>query len=224
MRSNQTNDIDIKIISEHEEATDGMYFYITLDKNDLVIGEQQSQSPVDISSFPLMRRTSRSGSQVMGKQLVEESFVPVYEEISKQQMTFEQVQAAMFAINLGLKLDFDTEVELQSSVIRFAGLLPEPDGGEWQPGLRMAEGTIITHNSINFIVLQSHIAQSGWEPSGVPALFKEIREAYAEWVQPQGGHDAYMKGDRVIHNGEIWISDINANVWAPGVHGWSRVT
>ena len=56
---------------------------------------------------------------------------------------------------------------------------------------------------------------SGWrevvEEGGVPA-----------WVQPTGAHDAYMKGDRVSHNGGTWTSTVAANVWEPGVYGWSK--
>ena len=42
-----------------------------------------------------------------------------------------------------------------------------------------------------------------------------------EWVQPFGGHDAYSIGDEVSYNGQVWVSNINGNVWAPGVFGWS---
>lgn len=30
----------------------------------------------------------------------------------------------------------------------------------------------------------------------------------------------YTKGDKVTHNGKTWISDIDNNVWEPGVYGW----
>ena len=46
---------------------------------------------------------------------------------------------------------------------------------------------------------------------------------HPEWVQPTGAHDAYSQGDIVKHNGILWISDINANIWAPGVFGWSQL-
>lgn len=36
-------------------------------------------------------------------------------------------------------------------------------------------------------------------------------------------HDAYGKGDKVSHNGKHWQSDIDANVYEPGVYGWSEV-
>ena len=54
----------------------------------------------------------------------------------------------------------------------------------------------------------------GFSENGVPI-----------WTQPLGAFDAYQKGDEVEHpegSGNIWISDIDGNVWMPGVHGWVR--
>ena len=42
---------------------------------------------------------------------------------------------------------------------------------------------------------------------------------WPEWVQPTGAHDAYAKGSQVTHNGERYVSRIDANVWEPGVFG-----
>lgn len=42
---------------------------------------------------------------------------------------------------------------------------------------------------------------------------------WPEWVQPTGAHDAYAKGSQVTHNGERYVSQIDANVWEPGVFG-----
>jgi hypothetical protein len=33
-----------------------------------------------------------------------------------------------------------------------------------------------------------------------------------EWKQPTEAQDAYTKGDKVRHNGKIWISNVDANV------------
>lgn len=57
------------------------------------------------------------------------------------------------------------------------------------------------------------------------ALNREHRQASgyqngADWVQPQGAHDAYMKDDEVTHSGKTWISLHDFNVHAPGVSGW----
>ena len=40
-----------------------------------------------------------------------------------------------------------------------------------------------------------------------------------DWVQPTGAHDAYAKGSQVTHYGERYVSQIDANVWEPGVFG-----
>lgn len=42
------------------------------------------------------------------------------------------------------------------------------------------------------------------------------------WVQPTGAHDAYNTGDQVTHSGSTWTSTHDANVWEPGVFGWSE--
>lgn len=44
------------------------------------------------------------------------------------------------------------------------------------------------------------------------------------WTQPYGREDSYMTGDAVSHNGYIWTSDLDYNVWEPGVYGWSIKT
>lgn len=41
------------------------------------------------------------------------------------------------------------------------------------------------------------------------------------WKQPAGGHDAYKAGDAVSYSGKTWVSTANANVWQPGVYGWT---
>lgn len=44
----------------------------------------------------------------------------------------------------------------------------------------------------------------------------------APWKQPEGAHDAYNKGDEVSHKGSEWTSDVDGNVWEPGVYGWTK--
>lgn len=73
-------------------------------------------------------------------------------------------------------------------------------------------------------VVQPHTSQEGWEPDKTPALFTEVAKPgeIPEWKQPTGAQDAYMAGDKVRHNGIIWISDVDNNTWEPGVYGWSE--
>lgn len=42
----------------------------------------------------------------------------------------------------------------------------------------------------------------------------------ADWEQPGGAHDAYLRGDIVEHENKFWASTIDYNVWEPGVSGW----
>ena len=70
-----------------------------------------------------------------------------------------------------------------------------------------------------------------YHPKYVPTLLEKVEEGgeeapseeYPEWVQPTGAHDAYAQGAKVSHNGKKWTSDIAANVWEPGVYGWTEV-
>ena len=70
-----------------------------------------------------------------------------------------------------------------------------------------------------------------YHPKYVPTLLEKVEEGgeeapseeYPEWVRPTGAHDAYVQGAKVSHNGKKWTSDIAANVWEPGVYGWTEV-
>lgn len=73
--------------------------------------------------------------------------------------------------------------------------------------------------------IQAHTSAEDWRPGATPALWKAIGEPgeeWPEWAAPVGAHDAYDAGDKVSHNGKHWISDVDANVWEPGVYGWSE--
>lgn len=76
-------------------------------------------------------------------------------------------------------------------------------------------------------VLQDHTGAAEWTPDTASSLYKKIGvtdDGYPEWVQPLGATDAYNKGDKVSHNGSRWVSDVDNNVWEPGVYGWTEVT
>lgn len=74
-------------------------------------------------------------------------------------------------------------------------------------------------------VLQEHTSTDEWTPDASPSLYKAIgvtEDGVAVWVQPLGASDAYSQGEEVSHNGEIWVSDVDGNVWEPGVYGWTK--
>ncbi len=72
-------------------------------------------------------------------------------------------------------------------------------------------------------VIQAHTSQPDWLPDATPSLYKAVGftdEGVSIWTQPLGSTDAYMTGDVVSYNGQIWVSTIDNNVWQPGVYGW----
>lgn len=77
--------------------------------------------------------------------------------------------------------------------------------------------------------IQPHTTQEDWQPKDTPALWVEIVPAIEipVWRQPQGQHDAYMKGDKVWYpekGDDVWISQVAYNVYAPGIvpGGWEK--
>lgn len=99
----------------------------------------------------------------------------------------------------------------------------------WRTGLTITQDDITNgkhryqYNGKLYKCVQAHTTQADWTPDKTPALWVEVSlDEFPEWKQPAGAHDAYKKGDKVTHNGKKWSSDVDANVWEPGVYGWSE--
>lgn len=72
-------------------------------------------------------------------------------------------------------------------------------------------------------VIQAHTSQADWTPDTAASLYKKIGftdDGVSIWTQPLGATDAYMKGDVVSFENQLWISTADNNVWQPGVYGW----
>ena len=102
----------------------------------------------------------------------------------------------------------------------------------WQPMKSYAVDEIIKYgvNSDNetqlYKVIQAHTSQVDWTPDAIPSLYKAIgftNEGVGIWTQPLGSSDAYMKDDVVSYDNELWTSDVDNNVWQPGVYGWTKI-
>ena len=73
--------------------------------------------------------------------------------------------------------------------------------------------------------LQAHTAQADWTPDVAVSLWVRVDDPsieWPDWIQPVGAQDAYAKGAKVSHNDKHWISDVDSNVWEPGVYGWTE--
>lgn len=98
---------------------------------------------------------------------------------------------------------------------------------EWSSDKTYAVGDRILYEGTLYKCLQSHTAQADWIPTNASSLWARVLipdpDVIPEWVQPDSTNP-YSKGDKVKHNGKTWVSDIDGNIWEPGVYGWSEVT
>jgi RNA processing factor Prp31 len=115
----------------------------------------------------------------------------------------------------------------------YLGLYPE-----WQTDKSYEINEVIRYESTLYKVVQAHTSQSDWLPSEVDSLYTELRndtivdedtgeetEIIDEFVQPEGAHDAYMTGDKVEFEGDIYESTIDNNVYSPSDYpqGWEMI-
>ena len=97
----------------------------------------------------------------------------------------------------------------------------------WTIGISVTVGERYQYADKLYKCLLAHTTQADWKPDDSPSLWVGISdpaEEWPEWSQPVGAHDAYNTGDKVSHNGKHWTSNVDANVWEPGVYGWEEVT
>lgn len=107
----------------------------------------------------------------------------------------------------------------------------------YQIGKIYKENEKFTYKDKVYEVIQEHTSQTTWLPEATPALYKEYlnvkiqnqdgskTEVVAEFKQPTGAHDAYKKGDKVLFNGKVYKSKIDANTFSPDqfADGWEEV-
>lgn len=96
---------------------------------------------------------------------------------------------------------------------------------EWVFDTDYTAGYKVQHGGRLWRCLQAHTSQTGWEPENAPSLWAKVlipdETVIPEWEQPDSTN-AYAKGDKVTHNGKTWVSDVDGNVWEPGVYGWTE--
>ena len=98
---------------------------------------------------------------------------------------------------------------------------------EWASGVAYTTGYKVQRSGKLWRCLQDHTSQGGWEPESAPSLWAKVlipdENVVPEWEQPDSTNP-YSAGDKVTHNGKTWVSDVDNNVWEPGVYGWSEVS
>lgn len=118
----------------------------------------------------------------------------------------------------------DADAMTADELAACAPLFDAWDGGS----VAYAVDDIVAYGGALYRCVQAHTSQAGWTPDATRALWTPMGlsmddpEAVPEWVQPTGAHDAYPQGAHVMHGGVEWVSDMDGNVWEPGVSGWTQ--
>lgn len=124
------------------------------------------------------------------------------------------------------QLDADNDAE---KMLEVPSMFPKYQVGK---AYKVKEVFSFGENSVGdpqlYQVLQAHTSAAEWAPDASPSLYKPVgvtEDGYPEWVQPLGASDAYNTGDVVSHNGVLYESTIDGNVWAPDAYpaGWEVV-
>ena len=137
-------------------------------------------------------------------------------------ITTQEAEAARLALDTVLNNIPDEEVETVKV------LFPA-----WKVGMNYVIGDRVRFEDNIYKVLQNHISQDDWTPKSAPSLFAALlvvpneegeQETVSEWVQPDSTN-AYMLGDKVIFNEEIYESLIDNNIWSPADYpsGWNKI-
>ena len=97
----------------------------------------------------------------------------------------------------------------------------------WEAGQDYTAGFRLRYGGLLYKVLQAHTSRETWTPDAAPSLFAKLlipdENVIPEWEQPDSTN-GYAKGDKVTHKGKTWVSDVDNNLWEPGIYGWIEVT
>lgn len=155
--------------------------------------------------------------------------------IIDNELVFNQRPLEEFEVKQELELKYRNQIENASRLyVRMNAVTLSDDDAlsvsmlfdTWDETDRFLKDYIYQYKDDIYRCLQDHEKQATWTPDQAHSLFVRVRPEgeIQEWepVQP-GINEPYKKGDRVTHKGKTWVSDINNNIWEPGIYGWSEV-
>lgn len=128
---------------------------------------------------------------------------------------------------------YSNALKMRPHIERAVASLPDAEALEvptlfpaWAAGKGYATGDRVEYGGLLYKCLQTHTAQADWTPDAAPSLWAKVLipdpEVISDWEQPESTNP-YAKGDKVRHNGKTWASDIDNNIWEPGIYGWTEV-
>ena len=98
----------------------------------------------------------------------------------------------------------------------------------WQSNKVYTKDERVNYEGILYKCLQPHTSQDAWTPIAAPSLWAKVlipdANVIPDWEQPDSTNP-YMKGDKVMFNGQVYESAIDNNVWSPAAYpaGWTLI-
>jgi hypothetical protein len=138
---------------------------------------------------------------------------------------YSRTEAEEIYEELGVNTTSEVE-ELRTSLNAVAATLSDEAAAEypilfkeWKSGVNYAVNDRLRYRQGLYKVLTAHTSQDTWTPDAAPSLFAILLNPdptiIYDWIQPDSTN-GYATGARVRHNGEIWTSTADNNVWEPG--------
>lgn len=97
----------------------------------------------------------------------------------------------------------------------------------WMSDKIYVAGERVLYKDVLYKVLTGHTSQADWTPDVAVSLFAKVliadENVISAWEQPDSTN-TYKTGDKVSHNGKIWVSTVDNNSWEPGIYGWEEIT
>lgn len=123
-------------------------------------------------------------------------------------------------------LEAQTEAMTDEKILEYPAFVEK-----WKTDTAYTTGKRLEYNGTIYKVLQDHMSQGEWTPDAAPSLFTKVLipdpDVIPVWEQPDSTN-GYSTGDKVTHNGTIWKSLVDNNVWEPGAEGteslWQKMT
>ena len=115
------------------------------------------------------------------------------------------------------------QMELRASTLDDSTALEVPEMFPmWTP--RAYEmGDRVRYEGVLYKCVQAHPMNDTYIPGEAVSLWAQVlNDDIRDWVQPDSTNP-YMKGDKVRYQGQVWVSTIDYNVYAPDVYGWEVV-
>ena len=119
----------------------------------------------------------------------------------------------------------DREIGKVLERARENGVTYKPEQGEqWVQPTTAADsylaGDIVEHDGATW---ESTLNGNVWEP-GVSGWRRKRKDGKpTAFQQPTGAHDAHRQGEKITHNGTVYTSVIDFNIWSPEAYpaGWA---